>query len=89
MALGARLEEAADAELPEEVSAALRRLSRHYIPPRYPDAHPGGSTLAHYGSDDAEEAIFDADLVIAHVDALWTKLLEAQERETEQEENGR
>src|SRR6266536_6433348 len=38
--LGERAREAM--EVPERVAAALRRLSRHYIPARYPDAHPAG-----------------------------------------------
>jgi HEPN domain-containing protein len=77
VALGERLREAADEELPDAVAAALRRLSRHYIPPRYPDAHPGGSPLAYYGTEDSAEAIADADRVIAHVDGLWERLLAA------------
>lgn len=84
VALGERLEKALDADLPAPVTAALRRLSRHYIPPRYPDAHPGESApLAHYGPSDAEEAASDADLVILHVQEVWTRLLRQEQRASE------
>jgi HEPN domain-containing protein len=86
VALGRRLGEAMETELPDRIAAALRRLSRHYIPPRYPDAHPGDSPpLAHYGSSDAEEATSDADLLIEYVQALWADLLAEQ---TEEEDGG-
>ncbi len=54
--------------LPE---AAARRLSRHYIPARYPDAHPQGTPGMHYGPEDAEEALRDAEDIIETVDRLW------------------
>lgn len=92
VALGERLREAAGEELPDAVAAALRRLSRHYIPPRYPDAHPGGSPMAYYGTEDSAEAIADADRVIAHVDGLWERLLAAaaanSAEETDQHDGG-
>ena len=58
-------------EVPSDVQEAARRLSRHYIPARYPDAHPSGSPGAHYGSSDADEALEDADRVIRFVDEAW------------------
>jgi HEPN domain-containing protein len=60
--------------LPDKVADALRRLSRHYIPARYPDAHPSGPPGAHYGASDAEEAIDDAARVLAFVDETWAAL---------------
>lgn len=58
-------------EVPPEVSDALRRLGRHYIPARYPDAHAAGPPGPHYGAADAEEAVRDAEAVLAFVDRTW------------------
>ena len=58
-------------ELPGTVADALRRLSRHYIPARYPDAHPSGPPGMHYAESDSAEAIRDAARVLSHVDATW------------------
>lgn len=55
--LGRALGEAIGEAVPTEVAAALRRLSRHYIPARYPDAHPSGSPGSHYGGEDADQAL--------------------------------
>lgn len=77
--LGARVAEAFDAELPGDLDAALRRLSRHYIPPRYPDAHPGGPPLAHYSADDARQALEDVDAVLAWAEDLWHRLLDTDD----------
>jgi HEPN domain-containing protein len=89
VALGERLREAFETELPDPVADALRRLSRHYIPPRYPDAHPGDSPpLAHYGPNDAQEAASDADLLIGYVDEVWNRVLTEDAGEGE-DGNGR
>jgi HEPN domain-containing protein len=77
--LGGTLGEAMAEPSPGEVDAALRRLSRHYIPARYPDAHPAGSPGMHYGREDAEQAIHDLRTVLDHVDALWIALSAAAE----------
>jgi HEPN domain-containing protein len=55
-------------EVPERVTAALLRLSRHYIPARYPDAHPAGPAADHYGGEDWDTARADAGLVLGFVD---------------------
>ena len=52
----------------------MRRLGRHYIPARYPDAHASGPAAAHYGQTDADEAIRDAEHIIRFVDEAWTAL---------------
>ena len=65
---------ALDQPLPEEVIGALTRLSRLYIPTRYPDAQPSGTAADHYTAADAEQAIADARLVISTVDDLWGQL---------------
>jgi HEPN domain-containing protein len=72
-----RLVEAAAAagiDVPADAADAARRLSRHYIPARYPDAHPAGSPAAHYGRSDADEAVRDAERVLALVDGAWESL---------------
>jgi HEPN domain-containing protein len=61
-------------EVPGAVADAFRRLSRHYIPARYPDAHPSGPPGLHYGASDSTEALADAGLVLRHVDAAWERL---------------
>ena len=62
------------AEVPDGVADALRRLSRHYIPGRHPDAHPSGPAGTHYASSDSAEALADAGRVLGHVDAVWERL---------------
>jgi HEPN domain-containing protein len=62
--------------LPDPVVAALRRLARHYIPSRYPDAHPGGSPGERYGVTDARDAIADSRIVLEFVDETWAALNE-------------
>jgi HEPN domain-containing protein len=66
--------QAAGLEVPDEVAASLRRLGRHDVPSRYPDAHAAGPPGAHYGPEDAQEAIADAERVLAYVDRTWRSL---------------
>lgn len=61
-------------DVPAELDDALARLSRHYIPARYPDAHPGGSAASRYRPSDSAQAIADAERVLAFVDARWSAL---------------
>lgn len=63
-----------DVEVPPQVADALRRLGRHYIPARYPDAHAEGPPGTHYGPADAAEAIRDAELILGLVDRTWSSL---------------
>lgn len=72
--LGRMVEDATAEPIPADVAAALRRLSRHYIPARYPHAHPSGSPGEHFGPDDAAHASADLDIVLAFVDATWRRL---------------
>jgi HEPN domain-containing protein len=72
-----RLGELADQagiKVPGEVVDALRRLGRHYIPARYPDAHASGPPGTHYGEADAEEALRDAGAILGFVDQAWESL---------------
>ena len=59
---------------PPEIADALRRLGRHYIPARYPDAHPSGPAGLHYGRSDADEALEDAHRVLSFIDSVWNDL---------------
>jgi HEPN domain-containing protein len=65
---------AAGVDLQPDVMDAMRRLGRHYIPARYPDAHPSGPAAAHYGGADSAEAIRDAEVVLGAVDEAWRSL---------------
>ena len=65
---------AAGIEVPTSERDAMRRLGRHYIPARYPDAHASGPAAAHYGAADAAEAIGDAERILAFVDTSWGRL---------------
>jgi HEPN domain-containing protein len=65
---------AAGIDVPADAAEAARRLSQHHIPARYPDAHPAGSPAAHYGRSDADEAVRDAERVLALVDGAWESL---------------
>lgn len=50
-----------------KVREALRHarlLDRHYIPARYPNAHPEGAPFEYYDKDTAKEAIHSAELII-------------------------
>jgi HEPN domain-containing protein len=64
----------AGAGLRQEVLDAMRRLGRHYIPARYPDAHPSGPAADHYAASDSAEAIRDAETVLAAIDEVWRLL---------------
>ena len=79
--LGRLVGEAIREQLPEPVTPALQRLSRHYIPARYPDAHPGGAPASHYGEEDARQALQDLATVTDFVDTLWSQALDKQQRE--------
>lgn len=61
-------------ELPESVADALRRLSRLYIPSRYPDAHAAGEPAAHFAASDSDAAMGDARDVLCWVDDQWSNL---------------
>lgn len=78
-----RLEaESADALGPlweEGLDATARRLGRHYIPARYPDAHSEGAPGGHYGAEDAEQAVEDAGALLAAADRAWQALVEEAE----------
>lgn len=72
--LGRRLAEAVGRPLDAELADALRRLSKLYIPTRYVDALPAGDPGDKFTAADADEAIADAELVMAEVDHVWSQL---------------
>ncbi|MDQ2728255.1 MAG: HEPN domain-containing protein [Actinomycetota bacterium] len=59
---------------PGRLDPALRRLSRHYITSRYPDAVPSGTPGGHYGPEDSEQALADAGAVLGAVDRAWADM---------------
>lgn len=60
--------------VPEGLADTLARLGRHYIPARYPDAHPSGPAADHYTAADAAQAVADAESVLAFVRGAWEGL---------------
>lgn len=54
----------ADLQPPEELLDVARELDKFYIPPRYPNAHPGGAPMDYYTRVEAERAIGYAQRVI-------------------------
>ncbi|WP_165491755.1 HEPN domain-containing protein [Egibacter rhizosphaerae] len=60
-------------DAPDAADAAAR-LTRHYIPTRYPDAHPGAHVDAHYRRSDADAAIADAERLIDNAARAWAAL---------------
>lgn len=59
---------------PQSIGPALRRLSRHYITSRYPDAVPAGTPGSHYGTEDSHQALTDARSVLEAVDQAWAAI---------------
>ena len=53
--------------VPEDVVDAAKGLDKHYIPARYPNAHPQGAPGDLYTARDAAQALADADTVLDHV----------------------
>ncbi len=63
--------------LDEEILEATLSLSKYYIPPRYPDAFPGGSPYQFYSKKDAEGAREYARKIIEWVESCAERLREA------------
>lgn len=51
--------------VPEGVTRSARRLDRHYIPARYPNGWDAGAPHEYYDAEAAQEAIADAEAVLA------------------------
>ena len=54
----------------EQILAKAKGLDRHYIPARYPNAHPEGTPSDYYGREDAEEAVKDAEEIIEFCEGI-------------------
>ncbi len=72
--LCARAGEALGGAWPTDVAEPAARLSRHYIPTRYPDALAAGPPSAHYTDAAAELAERDLGRVLGAVDRAWSQL---------------
>ncbi|MDQ6928942.1 MAG: HEPN domain-containing protein [Actinomycetota bacterium] len=59
------------------IADAADELSRHYIPARYPDAHPSGTPDEHYNATSTRLAFSYAEAIIDAVDERWRSLEEA------------
>ena len=60
----------AEAAVAPDLIDAARELDRHYIPARYPNAHPQGAPYEFYARADAERAVHHAEQIIRHCAAL-------------------
>jgi HEPN domain-containing protein len=72
--LSARAAEALGKGWAAAASQAAARLSRHYIPTRYPDAHASGAPSSHYTEADTTQAESDARRILETVDRSWATL---------------
>lgn len=54
-------------DVPDDVVEAAKALDKHYIAPRYPNAHPAGAPTDVYGRLDAERALGDATVILDFV----------------------
>lgn len=54
-------------EVPSEVVEAGKRLDKHYIPTRYPNAHLAGAPGDLYTGQEAAWALADAEAVVEYV----------------------
>ncbi len=55
------------------------RLGRHYLPARYPDAHPTGAPEERYTAGDARAALDDAQNLVNAVDDMAARLRAADQ----------
>ena len=55
-------------DVPREVADSARRLDRHYVGARYPNTLPEGAPADVYTELDAEQALRDAETLLAHVE---------------------
>lgn len=55
---------------PDDLMTYARELDRHYIPSRYPNAHPSGTPHEAYDEETSRRALDAAERVIQHVKNL-------------------
>ena len=70
----------------EELLGFARRLDKHYIPTRYPNAHPAGSPFKYYDQKDASESLKGARAIVQFVKARREELEQAMEEGEEEED---
>jgi HEPN domain-containing protein len=61
-------------EAPSQIKMAVSRLSKYYIPTRYPNAWSEGIPEEHYTKEESEEAVELAETILRWVEELWKKL---------------
>ena len=54
-------------DIPAEILERAQVLDGYYIPTRYPNGHPDGAPLEHYGDLHSREAIAHADAILEFV----------------------
>ena len=54
----------------DRLQDVAKELDKHYIPPRYPNAHPEGAPYEYYTRGEAERAIANAEQVIRFCEGL-------------------
>ncbi|MDQ6909834.1 MAG: HEPN domain-containing protein [Actinomycetota bacterium] len=59
---------------PDGLAEPAMRLGRHYLPARYPDAHPTGAPEDRYTAADARAASDDAAAIVRAVDCVVERL---------------
>ena len=64
-----------------ELEGGISRLSKFYIPTRYPDAFPGGSPYEFYTREEAEESLRLAEKVYLEVEECVKRIKGAAEEE--------
>jgi HEPN domain-containing protein len=53
--------------IPADLLDTARALDKHYIPTRYPNAHPAGAPGELYTASEADRALADAESILEHV----------------------
>ncbi len=62
-----------------KLEGEIARLSKFYIPTRYPDSFPGGSPYEFYTKEEAEESLRLADRVYSEVERCVKRIKRAAE----------
>lgn len=58
---------------PEDIMRCARELDRHYIPSRYPNAHPSATPHEAYDDEASSRAIKCAEIVVEYVRRIISK----------------
>lgn len=60
----------AETPVAEQIRRAGRSLDKHYIPARYPNAHPAGTAARYYGEEEGRKAVADAEQIVTWCDQI-------------------